>query len=73
MQVQDRAREGKERVGERVMEGMVEVIWLEDIREYREVFACEECGRKAYCLDPGDGLPTHLGPDDVTEFQEDFC
>lgn len=54
------------------MNGMVEVFFLEDIREYREVFTCECCAKKAYCLDPGDGLPTHLPADAVTEFQEDL-
>lgn len=48
---------------------MVEVVFLDGIQEYREVFVCL-CGKKAYCLDPGDGLPTHLPDDAVTEFQE---
>jgi hypothetical protein len=54
------------------MSDKVEVYWLDDIREYREVFTCECCGKKAYCLDPGDGLPTHLPGNAVTELQEDF-
>ena len=49
----------------------VEVFWVDDIGEWREVFTCADCGRKAYCLDPGDGLPTHLDPGDVTEWVEE--
>jgi hypothetical protein len=49
----------------------VEAFWVEDIGEWRDVFTCECCGKKAYCLDPGDGLPTHLDANDVTELVED--
>ena len=48
------------------------VVWVAEIREYREGFVCECCGKRAYCLAPGDGLPTHLSADDIVEIQEDF-
>lgn len=48
----------------------IEVIYLENIEEYREVFICK-CGKKAYCLDPGDGIPTHLDENAITEFKEE--
>lgn len=49
----------------------VEVFWVEDIGEWREVFICACCGKNAYYLGPGDVLPTHLDPNDVTELVEE--
>jgi len=44
------------------------VAWIPNIREWRDVFECDH-GRY-YCLDPGDGLGTHIGDGDGIEVIE---
>jgi len=44
------------------------VAWIPFIGEYREVFECEH--GLYYCLDPGDGLGTHINEGDGIEVKE---
>lgn len=44
------------------------IAWIPYLREWRDVFECDH-GRY-YCLDPGDGLPTHINDGDGIEVIE---
>jgi len=46
----------------------IKVAWIPHIEEYREVFKCEH--GLYYCLDPGDGLPSHIHDGDGIEVKE---
>lgn len=46
----------------------LKVAWIPRIEEWREVF--EEDGKRFYCLDPGDGLPTYIVKGDGIEVKE---
>lgn len=51
-----------------VQEAKIKVAWIPHIEEYREVFECEH--GLYYCLDPGDGLPTHIDSEDGIDVKE---
>jgi hypothetical protein len=46
----------------------IKIAWIPGIDEYRDVFECEH--GLYYCLDPGDGLGTHIVPGDGIVVQE---
>lgn len=52
----------------RVTTTKVKIAWIPGIEEYREVFGCDH--GLYYCLDPGDGLPTHIQDGDGIEVKE---
>lgn len=48
----------------------IRVAYIPDIEEDREIFECPGCGELCYCLDPGDGLPTHIGNGEGYDIRE---